>query len=177
MFRWACLAAAAATILGFGWVVNDLRLDIKSSTQTVREKLPEILEKTRKTSEVLAELAEDVKQLRQLAGVSGGARDKSLVVFAGGVLDDIEATEGRIGLKKKVFGSGLKEVVSAREWAAGARKEALWQTFHARSKAELLTGLCENLFGSRWWLQLGEGEPVELLEWVKSRHPEAKEGE
>ena len=60
---------------------------------------------------------------------------------------------GGFRLEKKVMGSGLKEVMSAQEWVADARKEALWLTFRAKSRSEFLERLCENKFGSSWFIR------------------------
>ncbi len=173
MFKWACLGFAVVSVLGFAWLTNDLRVNLQRTTQTVNEKLPEILEKTRRSTEILAALAEDMKNLRDLAGASSEARDRSLVSFADGILDRLEQTEARIGLEKKVFGSGLKETLPTRDWVVGARKEAVWQTFRCKSKEELVQRLCENMYGSKWWIQVGETPPQPLEDWIRANHPEA----
>ena len=56
-----------------------------------------------------------------------------------------------------------------------ARKEALWLTFRAKSKEELLRRLCKNKFGSDWLVVPAEGKaaPRPLLEWFAERDPEA----
>ena len=58
--------------------------------------------------------------------------------------------------------------------AAGARKEALLLTILVRSRKELVTRLAKNKFGSSWYIRVGDGEPVELLEWLKDNHPDTK---
>lgn len=188
MFKWVCLAVAVVFCSVLTWLVNDMRLQIRRSGETVQataetinkhlptlgEQLPEIVEKVRATTDTVAELAADIRQLKELAGVTSTGRDQNLVAYANSVLATIEASGGTIGLKKKLGGSGLKNEAPAKEWAAGARKEALLLTVLARSKKELLTRLAKNKFGSSWYIQIGNSEPVELLEWLKANHPETK---
>src|SRR6476620_1083787 len=100
MFKWTCLAVAVVFLTALCWMINDMRLQVRQTTQmvhstgaTVNEHLPalvdkshkmtdaislhlpDIVAKTRLTTETLAELAEDIRQLKELAGVSSGARD------------------------------------------------------------------------------------------------------
>jgi len=168
MFKWACLALAVVATLGLGWVVLDLRAEVKQISATVNANLNEIMVNTRETTDTLAILADDIKQLRDLAGATAGTpRDKTLVAYADNLLDLIEATDGVIGLSKKMFGEGLKDIVSAQEWAIDARKEALWLTFRVTSRAELLERLCKNKFGSAWYIQEPDTEPILLLDWLQ----------
>jgi hypothetical protein len=200
MFKWACLGVAVVFLAVLTWLLNDLRQEIHQSaaivqtagqtinehlpaivdktrktTDTLAEQLPEIVEKTRTSTETLAELAEDIRQLKELAGVSTQARDKSLVAYANSVLDSIEASGGTIGLKKAFGAKGLKNPVPAREWVVGARKEAVLLTILANSKVEFATRLTRNKFHSAWYIQMGEQEPVPLLDWLKANHPATRE--
>ncbi len=176
MFKWACLALAVVAILGLGWVILDLRAEVKRISATVNANLNEIMVNTRETTDTLAILAEDIKQLRDLAGVTAGTpRDKTLVAYADSLLDLLEATDAVIGLDKKMFGEGLKGTVSAQEWVIDARKEALWLTFRAASREELLERLCKNKFGSDWYIQESGVEPVLLMNWVKEHQPDTQE--
>ncbi|MDB5392122.1 MAG: hypothetical protein JWM11_7768 [Planctomycetaceae bacterium] len=195
MFKWICLVTAIIFLGAVGWMINDVRQEIRRSIQEVHEtgltineqlppvvdkirnsadviseSLPEVVERIKKSTETLAELAEDIRQLKELVGVSNTARDKSLVAYADSVLDTIDASKGSIGLKKTFGGSGLKNVLPAREWVVGARKEALFLTVVAKSKQELLTRLVENKFGSHWYIQLENQNPVDLIDWLKANH-------
>lgn len=170
MFRWLCLALAVATVTGFAWMINDLRIELKRSVTTLNESLPIILDNTKKGTETLVVLSQDIKQLRDLAGVSTQGRDTSLVGYADGVLDFIESLDAEIGIQKKVLGSGLKDVHSAKQWVVSARKEALWLTFRASSQEELLQRLCTNKFGSKWFIQFPGKPPVVLIDFVKANH-------
>src|SRR5262245_46442243 len=62
--------------------------------------LPGVLQNAGKTTETLAGLAEDIRQIKALAGISAGPRDKSVVAYATSVLDAIEKSGGKIGVKK-----------------------------------------------------------------------------
>jgi hypothetical protein len=198
MFKWVCLGVAVVFLTALAWMINDLRLEVRRSAQTVQgvaqsvnehlpaiveksrkstevlaEHLPEIVEKTRTTAETLAELAEDIRQLKELAGMSHTPRDQNLVAYANGALNAIESSGGTIGLRKS--GGGLKSPLPAKEWAVGARKEALFLTVVAKSKKELLTRLTKNKFGSSWYIQVGDKEAVPLVEWLQQNHAATRE--
>lgn len=166
MFKWSCFGLAVIAAGALGWMVNDLRTEIKQATVTVNTQLPEILDKTRQTAETVAVLAEDVRQVRDLSGAANIARDKTLVAYADRVLDMVEASGGSIGLKKKLLGSGLKDLTPANQWVVAARKESLWLVLRANSRDQLLERLCKNKFGSAWYIQLPGVEPVPLRDWV-----------
>src|SRR6266498_4105781 len=70
VFRWTCLAVAAIFLSGLTWMVNDVRLHVRQSGETVQttgetinKRLPEIVEKVETTTDTLAELAADIRQL------------------------------------------------------------------------------------------------------------------
>jgi hypothetical protein len=200
MFKWICLGVAVVFLAFIGWAAYDIRCDIRRSAETVQassrtvtehlpaiveqsqqvsavvtENLPTIVEKTRTTTDTLAELSEDVKQLKELAGLTGGTRDQNLVAYADSVLNLIDQSGGSIGLKKTLGGSGLKNVVPAMEWVVGARKEAVFLTLVVRSKKEFVTRLAKNKFGFSWYIQIGNREPITLMDWLKENHPATKE--
>jgi hypothetical protein len=176
MFKWACLGLAVAAVLALGWMVNDLRRELKRTTVALNERLPPILENTRKSSETLTVLAEDLKQMRDLAGVAKGPRDRSLSEYYDSVLDFIEASGGQIGLKK-LLGKGLSDAMPATEWVVGARQEGLLRTtvMRAKSRQEILQHLTNNWRGADWYIQRADQEPQKLLEWLQQNHPETME--
>jgi hypothetical protein len=57
----------------------------------------------------------------------------------------------------------------------GARKEAVLLTILANSKAEFTTRLTRNKFHSPWYIQIGDQEPVPLVDWLKTHHPATRE--
>lgn len=150
-----------------GWLLNDLRLQLHETAETVNAKLPSILEKTETSARALAELSEDVRQLRDLAGAAG-PRDASLAAYADAILDKLEATDATIGTKGRLSGN-LSDVLPSKEWVAAARKEAVWLTFRAKSKDELLTRLSATKFGSEWHIQPEGAESVPLRQWITSQ--------
>ena len=156
-----------AIALVLGWLINDLRLQLRATAETVNAKLPSILEKTEKSAEALAELSEDVRQLRDLAGATG-PRDTTLAAYADAILDRLEATDAKIGTKSRISGN-LGDALPAKEWVAAARKEALWLTFRAKSKEELLTRLTANKFGSEWHIEPAGGPAQPLRQWIESQ--------
>jgi hypothetical protein len=159
----------------FGWMLNDLRLELKRSAQTVNRDLPVILANTRKSTETLAEVSGDIKELRDLAGVDDAPRDKTLVTYADSVLDLVESQDdAQIGVEK-LIGKSLSDPVPAKQWVAGARKEAVWLTFRAKSRAELLDRLTQSKFGSDWQIQFGDEQPESLRSWLVEHHPPTAE--
>ncbi len=172
-------AAVALVLLGlaawFGWMVNDLRRELKRSAETVNTHLPEILDNTRRSTETLAEVSRDIKDLRNLAGVEDVPRDKTLVSYADSVLDLIESQADAVIGTEKIFGKELSDPVPAKDWAAAARKEAVWLTFRAASKRELLDRLTATKFGSAWRIKVGEEKPSPLHDWLVEHHPATKE--
>ena len=174
LVNWLFLGLATVLVVCLLMLLNDLRGEFRRTSQTVNEKLPEILDKTRKTADALAEVSADVRQLRDLAGIGSAPRDRTLAAYADAVLDSIEASGGTVGTKA-MLGAELKNVITAREWSVAARKEALWLTFRAKSQSELLERLCETKFGSAWHIQLPDAQPVSLSEWIRAKHPPASD--
>lgn len=173
MFKWSCLAIAALFGGVLVWMVNDLRLELRRSTEALNAQLPQLLDKTRRSAETLAELSGDIRQMRDLLG-AGSPRDKSLVAYADELLDRVQASGGRVGLEKKLFGDGLKGTQPAEEWVRDARKEAALLTMTAASREEILRRLCKNKFGSDWFIQIGDREPVTLESWLETSSAQPK---
>jgi hypothetical protein len=171
IFRWSCFAVGVLAVAGLMWMVNDLRRELKQSSQVVNQHLPVILEQTKTSTATLALLSEDLRALRDLAGASGQARDRSLVAYADSVLDFVETSGGQIGVEE-LIGKDLKDPMPAAEWVVNARKEALWLSFRTRTRGELLQRLCENKFGSPWLIQIDDAEPQPLQTWLEQNHPE-----
>ena len=153
------------------WMVNDLRLDLKRTTAIVNEKLPVILDNTTRTSQTLAEVSRDIKDLRNLAGVDDVPRDRTLVTYADSVLDFIQAQTDAVIGTEKLLGKKLSEPQPAAVWAAATRKEAVWLTFRAGGKTELLDRLTATKFGSAWMIHVAPAAPVPLRAWLVEHHP------
>jgi hypothetical protein len=200
MFKWICLAVAAVFLAVLTWVANDVRLEIRRSSQLLQttahtvnehlptivdkarkstdilaEHLPEIVQKTRTTMDAVAELAGDIRQMRELLVGSHSPRDMNLVTYANSVLKSIEASNGKIGLKKLPPAKGLKSTLPAKDWVAGARLEAAFLTVVAKSKKELVTRLSKNKFGLNWYMEQDGKDPIPLLDWLKTNHAESKQ--
>ena len=175
--RTLAYVVAMLVALVFAWLINDVRLQLRHTSATINEKLPSILEKTERSATALAELSEDVGQLRDLAGATG-PRDATLAAYADAILDRIEASNLVIGTRSKLSGK-LDDPQPAKEWTAGARKEALWLTFRAKSKAELLERLTQTKFGSEWHVQPASGDikVTSLKEWIEAQPDLRLEGD
>jgi hypothetical protein len=165
--RTAAYGVALLVAMLFAWLINDLRLQLRQTSATVNEKLPSILEKTERSATALAELSDDVRQLRDLAGAAG-PRDATLATYADAILDRLEASGVTIGTKAKLSDK-LADPQPAKQWVAAARKEAVWLTFRATSKAELLERLTQTKFGSDWHVvpHAGDASPQPLRQWIE----------
>lgn len=170
-FKWVCLALATiAAGLGL-YMVNDVRGELKRTNQSVHEHLPALLANAKTASDTMAHLAKDLEALRDLMGMSA-PQDRSLVTYADSVLDFLEKQPGAIGVEK-LLGKELKDPIPAADWARDARKEALWLTFRASTKAELLDRLGKTAFGSKWFYAPPSGPPIALIDLVKQQHAES----
>jgi hypothetical protein len=165
---------------------------LESASATVNDKLPAIVDRTQKTSETvaahlpmvveridtttetLAELAEDIRQLKQLAGLTGKPRDEGLVAYANSLLNAIAATKGVVGTRK-VIGKGLTGTRPAAEWVVAARREALFQVLFVSSKKEMLDRLTKTKLGWSWYLELPGKPAVPLADWARANHAESKD--
>lgn len=178
LFKWLCLLAAVAVAGFLCWSVNDLRLELKETTATIKQTaetldsdLPRILANTRASTETLSVLSQDVKNLRQLAGTAGGNRDESLVLYADSLLNLIAKQDAKIG-RKKLIGRKLNDPVPAKEWVVGARREAVVQAFRVRSKQEMLDKLGKTVTGGHWYIEFADADPQPLIDWAKQKHPQ-----
>lgn len=172
VFRWSCFALAAVAVAVLLWMVNDMRLEVKRTNAVVDKHLPAVLANVKTATETLANLSKDIESVRDLGGLTGSGGDRPLVQYADSVLDFLAAQPGKIG-RTKVIGQGLKDLVPASEWVAGARKEALYLSFRADSKDELLDRLGKTKFGEHWMYVPPSGDPVSVIELVKKQHPES----
>lgn len=176
MFRWSCFGLAAIVLGILLWMLNDVRVEVKRTSVTVNEHLPHVLANLKTSTDAVAKLAEDFKNLRNLAGVGAAgasARDGSLVAYADSMLDYLETQKGaKIGLDK-IVGSGLKDLEPIDDWLRGARKEALLLTFLVKSKKDVLDRLGKNKFGSKFYIAPASGEPMPLIDFVRKNHPDS----
>ncbi|MEO8704494.1 MAG: hypothetical protein ABI867_30855 [Kofleriaceae bacterium] len=173
VFRWACLVLATAAVAAILWMLNDMRLEVKRTNETVGERLPQILDNVKAGTDTLARVSKDIDAMRDLLGIADGVKERSLMVYADSILDFLEKQPGQIGLTKTI-GSGYKELIPAADWSRDARKEGLWLTFRAKTKAELLDRLAKTKFGSDWWFVPTTGEASKISDLLKNHHPESK---
>lgn len=172
VFRWACFGLAVVAIAVLLWMVNDMRGELKRTNDTVNRHLPQILDNAKVATDTMARLSKDIESLRDLAGLTAPS-DRSLALYADSVLDFLDAQTGQVGLEKKL-GSGLKDLVPVADWVRETRREALWLTFRASSKVELLDRLCTNKFGSKWIYAPAAGTPVPLVDFLRQQHADSK---
>jgi hypothetical protein len=200
MFKWACLAAGSVFLAALLWMVNDIRLQLGRSAGvvteagvTINENLPQVVERTRRTAEVvadhlpgvldraqvsaevLAELAEDIRQLKELAG-AGKERDRNLISYTDSLLRAIEQTGGKVGVSKtlSLSRSSIKDARPVSEWVADARKEALFWMLLVSTKKDMAQKLARTKLGFPWMIEVPGSKPEPLLDWLKEHHPETK---
>src|SRR5688572_23232668 len=101
LLRALVYTVALLLALLFAWLINDLRLQLRQTAATVNEKLPSILEKTERSAAALAELSQDVSQLRDLAGATG-PRDATLATYADAILDRVEKSGMMLGTRARL---------------------------------------------------------------------------
>jgi hypothetical protein len=174
LFKWSCFGLAAVVCAVLLYLLNDMRTEIRRTNQTVNAHLPQILANVNTATTTLAAVSKDINAFRDLAGLVDTPQDRSLVVYADSILDFLEQQpEGQIGLSK-TFGQGMKDVVPSAAWARDSRKEALWLTFRASTKAELLQRIGKNKFGSDFYYTAPGIAPMTLIEFLELNHPPSK---
>lgn len=176
-FRWLCLVLAAAFGLAMLGMMYQLYQQVHRSTEMVNERLGRILENTDKTTTTLAAFADDLKGLRDLAGLKEKDREDGLIAYTDRVLDLIENTKAEIGVAKIVsFSNGLKNLEPANAWARSRRKRAVWLVTTEISKQAVLEELTSTeITGSSYYILFPKEEPELLLDWLKRTHPETAE--
>ena len=171
-FKWACFGLAAAFAAVVVYLVDDVRRELKRTNRIVHDHMPELLANAKAASETMARVSKDIESVRDLAGLSQPS-DRALATYADGVLDFLEQQPGAIGVEK-VIGKELKDPVPAADWARAARKEALWLTFRASTRAELLERLGKTKLGATWYYAApGGGAPVPLADFLRRQHPDS----
>src|SRR5262249_51165853 len=145
-----------------------------ATSEIVTKNLPRVIDRVDRTTEVMVGLAEDVRQLKELAGLTNAPRDKGVTAYASSVLEKIASSGGVVGVRK-TMGKGLKNTVPAAEWVAGERREALFLVVLGRSRKEMLKAIVTTKLGFSWYIQLPGQEPVKLLDWLRENHPPTKE--
>ncbi|MCI0460481.1 MAG: hypothetical protein L0Z62_26300 [Gemmataceae bacterium] len=201
MFKWSCFGVAVIFLAAVGWMLNDIRLEVRQAgemaratsqtvnqhlptivdrskqiTEVVATRLPEVVEKVKITTDVTANLADDIKQVRQLlVGDSKGKREENLLAYANGVVETIGKSGGAIGLKPLIPGKGPTTPVPAQDWASKARREALGLAILGTSKKDMVTELSRNWFRAAWYIQTQGEKSVPLLDWLKVNHAPTRE--
>ena len=173
IFRWACFALAAIFAAAALWMLDDMRVEIKRTNAIVDQHLPAVLANVKTATETLAHVSKDIESLRDLTGLADASGDRSLVQYADSILDFLDAQQGKIG-RTKVLGEGLKDLVPVQDWVTSSRKEALWLSFRADSKQDLLDRLGKTKFGEHWMFAPTTGAPVPLIDFLKQQHAESK---
>jgi hypothetical protein len=201
VFKWSCFAVAVVFLAATGWMLNDIRLEVRHAGElvratgdTVKEHLPTIVEKSKQTTAVLAAqlpeivgkvktttdtlatLANDISQVRKL--LVGDRKPKAgehLLEYANSVLDKIDEASGTIGLKPLIPGKGPTNPGSVQEWVVRARREALGLAVLGVTRKQMAIELARNWFKASWYIQFKGEKTVPLLDWLKANHPPTRE--
>ena len=87
VFKWSCFGLAAAVSAVLLYMLNDMRVEIRRTNDTVNAHLPQILANVNTATTTLAALSKDINSFRDLAGMVDTPQDRSLVVYADSILD------------------------------------------------------------------------------------------
>ncbi len=192
------LASIAVLLLAFGvGIVFDLSRNVKNKM----EGIPQIVENSKKTTDMAAEFAEDAKDLRGLLGINPELRDKSVLRYARGLMDTIEK-EGKgavliteiapaTTLKGKAFNAAAGKLLGAEnsttetpmeKWIPRARKDALTFVLLYGTKEDVLHELCVHRIGGPFGFAAGSrsikfpNKPaVPLEQWIRTNHAPSNE--
>jgi hypothetical protein len=207
LFKWACLGVAIVALTVYGWMLNDVRLEVKrlspkvekladtgedvalkldkhlpriiteteQTGKTINTQLPPILERSEVAVDRLADLSDNFKQYRDLAGVlNAGSQNKPLFAYGTSVLSFIGDQKASIGVKKPGPKPALQQPIPAKEWARSAQKDAHFLSLVGKSKEDMLHGLARTRSVSPLYIQVAEQAPRLLGDWLKAMHPESQ---
>jgi hypothetical protein len=178
VFRWTCLLVVAAFLGGVLWMANDLRVEIKSTTEnvnqattTVNTRLPEIINKAEVGVDTFADLSADVDRLKQVIGLGlekTNARYSDHVKLAKKAFELIAQSGGTLSRDKDVgFG---KQSYPAEEWVIAQRSEIPVLAIIATSDEEFLYRMTRStLLDKPWSIKLPNQSSVLLLDWLKEQ--------
>jgi len=183
VFKWSCFGVAVVFLAIAGWMLNDIRLEVRRAGEVARttgeivnQHLPEIVAKVKTTTDTVATLANDISQVRKLlVGDRKPKPGEHLLEYANSVLDKIEASGGMIGLKPLISGKGPTTPIPAQDWVVKGRREALGLAVLGVTRKQLAIELGRNWFKASWYIQPKGEKTVPLLDWLKANHPPTRE--
>jgi hypothetical protein len=172
---WLYFVVVCAALGWVGYLSYDLNKDLKKTTAGIRDsndmikdKMPAILDNTKKATDSLVSLTNDVNVLRNLVAPSGPSNGDdgtvSLAKFANSVLDTIGTSDLTI--------TSFLHTKPAKQWAEDERKEALVAAFTVKNKKEMLDKICSTIYGGAWQATAKDGTKMSLLEWLKKNNTE-----
>ena len=197
-FRWVCYGTAVLFGVILLWMIADLRAQVKESLntaqetaregnramKTVNEKLPQIVTEVKKGTETLAELSEDVKLIKSVAGVGNDDQQRGLrgLALYADALQKVfaEQTEGKeaVILLEKIFGADLKKHSTADEFLVALNKEMVTVILPlSKSREEILWRVCTSAPPRRvpFHIQFPDQEPIPLEQFLREKHPASAE--
>lgn len=165
----AALSFICCLLYGLKQDVQKTTFQIRESNEMVKEKLPPILDNSKKATDALVRMTDDVNTLRNLISPSEPGKEGDnaavfLAKYAGTVLDRIE--------KHDVIISSKLVSKPAKQWVADERKECLVLAFRVNSKKEMVEKICCTVFGNPWQVTTKSGEKMVMLDWVRKNNPE-----
>ena len=163
MFKHICLLTAALFGVVIVYIVNDVRVDVKS-------KLAEIRDKTQTVADESKQAAESLRELRELLSGPNKSAKHGFMAYANEVLSMIEAQkDAKIGV-----GDKMRDALDAPVWTVNARKEAVLLAMWENTKEKMLHRLCRTaMLRSEFYMQQGGAQPRLLEAWIRENHAES----
>lgn len=200
LFRWLCLGVAVVFLAIAGWMINDIRVQVRRSA----ERLPEAVEKTRQTADVLSKhLPDVVDKTRQATDTLTehlpeivDRVDKTTEVVAE-LADDIKQLKELAGLggtkrdeNLVAYTNGVFKAIASSGGTVGAKKLVGSGLKSTQPAAKWVAGkrkwttLMLLKFKSKkevvtwlckgWYIEFPNKEPMPLLQWLSEHHAETK---
>jgi hypothetical protein len=194
VFKWVCLLVAVIALSVFGWMLNDIRLQVHRTAEkadNLAEKadkqLPAILNNAERVSaqldkhlpviladaesavDSLSAASQDLDLTRGLLGRGPGApSDEKLATYGESILGLIaRQPDATIGVVQPSPGAGLKKPVPAKAWAAAHRGDPRILSTFAASEPEVLHGLARTFSAAPLHIQLPGQVPRLLADWLQ----------
>jgi hypothetical protein len=204
--------ALAVVVSGFVcFTLYDLKQDLKATTAEIREsnalvkeKLPAILDNTKKGTDSLVKLTGEARESNALVkeklpaildNIEKSTNSVVKLTSDVGALRELivpshpsAGTETPITLAK--FADSVIAIIEksdttisskgslakkASDWAAGERKEAFFLAFRVTTKRQMVDKICTTIFGNPWMVQTKGGQKMTMLDWLRKESPEIEE--
>ena len=163
MFRWVVYCTGVLLGIALLVIANDVRFIVKTNFATV-------IAKTELTAQSAQAVAGDVKEVRQLLGISGN-RDAGFLGYANSLFDQLSNVPDGTMIGR---GASMKDAVPAAGWIVGARKEAILLVATEKSKEAILHKLSISAIRKiEFFIMIPGKDPESLESWIRREHAES----